>query len=225
MQPGDLVDVTAGVTNTGGAGSLQTHLVISLPSGLTLIGPPSYERGSGCTGTKTIDCFLDYIPNGGSTRVVFEVRADESGAQQVSATASADRDSDMRDNSASAAISVAAPFAPPPATVPTTRVASHTRAGTARADHLTGTAANDVLYGLGGNDTLLGLGGNDVLYGGAGADTLNGGPGADRIYGGPGNDVLRARDGRRDVVDCGAGRDTAYVDRLDRVSACETVKR
>jgi Ca2+-binding RTX toxin-like protein len=225
VQPGDLVDVTARVMNTGGAGSLQTHLGISLPAGLTLMGPPSYERGSGCTGTKTIDCFLDYVPNGASTRVVFEVRADESGAQQISATASADRDSDTSDNSASAAISVAAPFAPPPATVPTKRVASHTRAGTTRADHLTGTAASDVLYGLGGNDTLLGLGGNDVLYGGVGADKLNGGPGADRLYGGPGNDVLRARDGRRDVVDCGPGRDTAYVDRLDRVSGCETVRR
>jgi hypothetical protein len=37
--------------------------------------------------------------------------------------------------------------------------------------------------------------------------------------------VLRARDNQRDVVDCGPGRDTAYVDRLDRVSGCERVKR
>jgi Ca2+-binding RTX toxin-like protein len=54
---------------------------------------------------------------------------------------------------------------------------------------------------------------------------LNGGAGTDRLYGGPGNDVLRARDGQRDVVDCGPGRDTAYVDRLDRVSGCETVRK
>jgi hypothetical protein len=225
VHPGDLVDVTARVSNSGGAGSLQTHLAITLPPGLTLMGPPSYERGSGCAGTQSIDCFLDYIPNGGSTQVVFEVRADASGAQQISATASSDRDSDPSNNNASAAINVAAPFTPPPATVPTKRVASHTRAGTNRADRMTGTAAADILYGLGGNDMLLGLGGNDVLYGGKGADTLYGGLGADRLYGGPGNDVLRARDGRRDVVDCGPGRDTAYVDRIDRVSGCETLKR
>src|SRR5262249_10990147 len=225
VHPGGLVDVTARVTNTGDAGSLQTHLAITLPAGMTLMGPPAYERGSGRTGTQAIDCFLDYIPNGDSTRVVFEVRADASGDQQISATASADRDSNPSDNSASATISVAAPFAPPAATVPTKRVASHTRAGTARADHMTGTAAPDTLYGLGGNDVLLGLGGNDVLYGNTGAATWPGGPGKDRIYGGPGNDVLRARDNRRDVVDCGPGRDTAYVDRLDRVSGCEKIRR
>jgi Ca2+-binding RTX toxin-like protein len=222
---GDLVDVTARVANTGDAGSLQTHLAITLPAGLTLMGPPAYERGTGCTGTTSIDCFLDYVPNGSSTRVVFEVRADSAGAQHISATASADRDSNPADNSAGVAISVAAPFTPPAAVVPTKRVASHTRAGTKRADRLTGTSAADVLYGLGGNDVLLGLGGNDVLYGGIGADTLYGGPGKDRLYGGPGNDVLRARDNQRDLVDCGSGRDTAYVDRLDRVSGCERVTR
>ena len=67
--------------------------------------------------------------------------------------------------------------------------------------------------------------GNDVLYGGRGDDRLDGGPGRDRLFGGPGNDMLRARDGARDVVDCGPGRDTAVIDRFDRVSGCETVRR
>jgi Ca2+-binding RTX toxin-like protein len=223
-QPGGLVDVTAWVANTGGAGALQTHLDIALPQGLTLVGPPAYERGSGCTGTQQIDCFLDYVPNGDRTRVLFEVRASAAGPQTITATTTADRDSDPSDNAANLAIDVVAPTVPP-VTTPTTHTAPRTFAGSARADRLTGTAGADVLYGLGGNDVLRGGKGNDVLYGGRGNDVLDGGPGLDRLYGGPGTDTLRARDGRRDVVDCGPGRDVAYVDRIDRVSGCERVVR
>jgi hypothetical protein len=210
------------VRNTGGAGALQTHLDIALPAGLALVGPPYYERGSGCTGTQQIDCNLDYVPNGSETRVVFEVRADASGT--ITATTSADRDADPTDNAANVPIAVVAPSAAP-AVTPPKRVASRTLAGNARANRITGTAGADLIYGLGGNDTLNGGKGNDVLYGGTGNDTLVGGLGRDRLFGGPGNDVLRARDGRRDVVDCGPGRDVAYVDRLDRVSGCEKVVR
>jgi Ca2+-binding RTX toxin-like protein len=88
-----------------------------------------------------------------------------------------------------------------------------------------GTSGADLLYGEGGNDTLLGGRGNDVLFGGRGADVLDGGRGLDRLYGGPGNDLVKARDGARDVVDCGPGRDLAFVDRLDRTSGCERVLR
>jgi Ca2+-binding RTX toxin-like protein len=48
-----------------------------------------------------------------------------------------------------------------------------------------------------------------------------GGPGSDLISGGNGNDTIRAKDRRRDRVKCGAGRDTAYVDRIDKVAGCE----
>lgn len=41
----------------------------------------------------------------------------------------------------------------------------------------------------------------------------------------PRNDTLQARNGLRDFVDCGAGRDTAYVDRIDVVRHCERVLR
>jgi len=40
-----------------------------------------------------------------------------------------------------------------------------------------------------------------------------------------GRDVIFARDGERDVIDCGTERDTAVVDRLDVVSNCERVLR
>jgi glucose/arabinose dehydrogenase len=226
LAAGDESDLVATVTNSGGAGSLQTHLVITLPATMTLLGPPAYDRGSGCTGTQTIDCFLDYIPNGAATQVWFAVRVSGSGAQTLSAVASADRDANLADNTSSIIL-----------TVTTTASGGggggggggtpqgKTLTGTARADRLVGTPYADVLNGMGGNDTLLGGKGNDILRGGAGNDLLVGGLGHDSLYGGPGNDVLEARDGQRDTVSCGLGRDTAFVDKLDRVTGCEVVHR
>jgi hypothetical protein len=45
------------------------------------------------------------------------------------------------------------------------------------------------------------------------------------LLGGAGNDVINARDGQRDLVNCGSGVDTAVVDKLDRVVGCEHVSR
>jgi hypothetical protein len=97
--------------------------------------------------------------------------------------------------------------------------------GTKRADNLRGSAAAEKLVGGRGNDRLSGRGGDDLLLGGPGRDRLIGGQGRDVLKGGPGRDRLEARDGRQDRVDCGRGRDTADVDRADRVRRCETVKR
>jgi Subtilase family/RTX calcium-binding nonapeptide repeat (4 copies)/Domain of unknown function DUF11 len=226
------------VKNAGGGTSQQTHLAVRLPRSVTLLGAPVVERGSGCKGTSGIDCFLDFISSGETTKVIMEVRGTAAGAQPITAFASADVDSDPTDNSATVTLQVGAPTAtPPPPKLPPTRRPSSgkTLKGTSRADHLTGTAFADVLNGFGGNDILNGLGGNDVLRGGNGNDTLNGGSGndiligeagLDRLFGGTGNDTIRAQDGRRDTIDCGAGRDTAYVDRIDRVAKnCETIHR
>jgi cell division septation protein DedD len=210
---GGLVDVSAVVSNTGTAASTGTHLAISLPSGFELTGPPYYERGSGCSGTQQLDCNLDYLPNGTSTRVAFEVRTAVAGQATIAASTAG--------SSTSVAIDVQTPTPAP--VVPTKQTASHTYSGTARSDRITGTSGNDLIYGRGGNDRLAGGAGNDVLYGNAGNDILFGGPGIDRLYGGPGNDQLHARDGRRDTVDCGPGKDIAWVDRIDRVSGCERI--
>jgi hypothetical protein len=113
-------------------------------------------------------------------------------------------------------VAAPAPVAQPPATSPVSRASGVIRSGTARADRLTGTSRGDTLEGLRGDDTLRGLGGDDLLVGGAGKDRLIGGAGRDRI---------RARDSQRDVVDCGAARDTATVDRNDVVKGCEQVAR
>jgi Ca2+-binding RTX toxin-like protein len=56
------------------------------------------------------------------------------------------------------------------------------------------------------------------------AQTINGGPQSDVLIGTAKADVIYARDGAPDMIDCGAGDDTVYVDRSeDGVVDCETV--
>ena len=176
-------DLVATVANTGGAGSLQTHLVIDLPSTMTLLGPPAYERGSGCTGSQKVDCFLDYIPNGASTKVVFAVRVSGSGAQSITATASSDRENNPADNAVTLALQIAATPLPPVRTPAVQK--GLTKAGTAKANKMLGTAFADILRGLAGNDNLNGKAGPDKLYGGPGNDTITGGPGKTSSRAGP----------------------------------------
>jgi Ca2+-binding RTX toxin-like protein len=130
---------------------------------------------------------------------------------------------------------------PPPETDRTT--CHFTKIGTPGDNRIRGTRWGDNLYGIGGNDTLLGRGRNDCLYGGRGNDRLVGSRGRDRLFGnsgrdaliggsrrdvfnaGRGRDVVRAVDGTRELVRCGSGRDTAYVNRGDRTRSCERVIR
>lgn len=83
----------------------------------------------------------------------------------------------------------------------------------------------DDVHGDGGRDRLSGGRGDDALFGADGADTIYGGAGADVLNGDAGGDTLNADDGARDIVDCGSGTDTAFVDNLDRVRGCENVFR
>ena len=99
-------------------------------------------------------------------------------------------------------------------------------AGGAGNDVLSGNGERDRLYGGAGNDRLSGGADIDRLYGGDGNDRLSGGAGVNRLYGGKGRDVIIARNGVRDTINCGAGRDTVRADRRDRVAAnCENVSR
>ncbi len=126
--------------------------------------------------------------------------------------------------------------------------------GSSGADRLRGTPLDDTMCGLGGNDNLSGFRGDDRLFGDAcgrgilalarsGNDQLNGGPGVDLLVGGRGDDVfrpgpgrdtikggsgrdrIRARDGTRDRVRCGPGRDAVTADARDRLRGCELVLR
>ena len=58
-----------------------------------------------------------------------------------------------------------------------------------------------------------------------GVNHVRGTRGRDRLRGTRWRDRIAARDGTRDVVDCGRGRDVAVVDRRDVVRRCETVRR
>ena len=84
-----------------------------------------------------------------------------------------------------------------------------------------GTSKNDVLVGTDRGDFITGGKGNDVLRGRGGDDVLVGGSGQDRLEGGRGDDVLVAADGARDYVSGGPGKDSAVIDRADRLSSIE----
>lgn len=88
-----------------------------------------------------------------------------------------------------------------------------------------GDGGDDDLRGGRGDDRLRGGAGNDTLDAGAGDDLLVGGRGRDVLFGGAGDDRLDARDGVRDVVDCGPGDDIARVEGRDVVRGCERVLR
>ena len=91
---------------------------------------------------------------------------------------------------------------------------------------LPGTSGEDFAEGFGGRDRIYGGAGNDILWGYGGVDRLYGGSGRDELYGWAGADRIGARDGERDLVSCGAGRDTVFADRIDTVSRdCERVRR
>jgi hemolysin type calcium-binding protein len=114
-------------------------------------------------------------------------------------------------------------------------------AGGGGADRMWGGGAGDVLTGGAGGDVLRGQGGNDLLYGGVGADTSIAaggndvvtevptvyapteplGTGRNRLAAGGGNDRVNVANGRRDRVNCGAGRDTVRADKGDRLRHCE----
>jgi Ca2+-binding RTX toxin-like protein len=111
--------------------------------------------------------------------------------------------------------------------------------GGSRGEHMSLQAGDDRANGGRGSDDINGGRGNDHIDGGAGDDRLRGGSGddvltddngVDRFSGGTGDDRITARDRRgrhdgRDVVDCGAGDDTALVDDDDVVRHCEHVER
>ena len=108
--------------------------------------------------------------------------------------------------------------------------AAHTCAnverGTDAPDTLVGTDEGDRLQAGGGADEVNGLAGPDCLAGGRESDVLRPGAGIDRVRGGGGSDKLVTRDGFRDVVRCGDGRDKVVADWRDRVKrSCDRVIR
>jgi Ca2+-binding RTX toxin-like protein len=82
----------------------------------------------------------------------------------------------------------------------------------------------DSIYSGSPLNLLVGSAGNDRLLGSKGLDFMLPGAGTDRAKSGRGNDFVIAASGERDIVDCGAGRDNALLDRLDTRAGCERVR-
>jgi len=92
-------------------------------------------------------------------------------------------------------------------------------------DRLSGNTGDDRVIGGGDDDRIFGRDGDDRISGNQGDDAIQANAGRDRVFGREGNDRIRVRDGARDVVDCGSGRDTAAADRRDVLRNCERVFR
>jgi hypothetical protein len=69
--PNSEVDFIVTLANTVHSPFDQLKLVVDLPRGVELLGPPAYDRGSGCTGTTTIVCHPGYLAPGATASVRF----------------------------------------------------------------------------------------------------------------------------------------------------------
>jgi len=93
--------------------------------------------------------------------------------------------------------------------------------GVALAKNFVGTDRGERIVGTDSADTIDANGGDDTVIGKRGADRIRGGNGRDKQYGGRGKDTIFSEGGYRDLINCGTGTDTAYVDPKDRVVDCE----
>jgi WD40-like Beta Propeller Repeat/RTX calcium-binding nonapeptide repeat (4 copies) len=106
--------------------------------------------------------------------------------------------------------------------------------GTPLPDEITGTKDANVIAGMGGEDAIRAGHANDRVCGGVGAQSIVGdlgrdllipGPGHDRVVANEGADSVSLRDGDKDSVGCGGGRDLVRADRIDEVARnCERVR-
>jgi hypothetical protein len=221
---------TATVTNAGPAAAPDVSLYLEVPRRT----PGTYAEGAVATGvsaaqgscvlppggTGGIGCSLGTLAAGAAATVTVTLAAPASAGaltnrfdfRTIGALAlSTARDPNETNNSVVVSTTVVVPTC-------LGRPASTTvLVGTEGDDRIVGTPGADLVCGRGGNDVLLGNGGNDTLLGGEGNDRVTGGGGRDKLSGEAGNDTLLARDGARDVVSGGPGRDTATVDRARKV--------
>ena len=100
---GSTHDFDLSVANTGTGTAFQVKLLLQLSPGMRLLGPPYFERGSGCTGRQTVDCELDFLEPGMRTPIRFAVVLTDGGEQTLAATVSSPYGADAHpdDNRAS----------------------------------------------------------------------------------------------------------------------------
>jgi Ca2+-binding RTX toxin-like protein len=218
------------VTNGGSSRAIAVKVTAELSDELRLVG----TEGGVCTGGPPLTCTVGDLAKDQTATVKLVAKALRTGTGSVAARASSSTvDPSVAANAAGATVEVrwrpgrcANDFdARKGGGVTRGTSAGDSVIGGLGRDLLLGLAGSDCLFGGAGRDRLIGDEGNDSLDGGPGNDSISGGSGIDRIEGGTGNDRISAVDRRRDTIDCGPGRDTARVDRGDRVKRCERVIR
>lgn len=251
--PGELIRYYVKVTNAGHR-STGITLDAAIARQLTVVSASVSSGSCGPQSGGHLICFLGELPLNKSRTVTFVLRVEGApgGARAVSRfwVAGQVPERELGNN----AMETSVPIVPPRSCmVRRTGGENDDRilggllgdmlVGGRGDDRLFGRAGADCVSGGPGNDRLVGGSGNDRVGGGPGYDRLNGGPGNDRLdggthddrliggpgrdafIGGEGNDRINARDRRRERIDCGPGRDRAKVDRRDRVTRCERVRR
>jgi Ca2+-binding RTX toxin-like protein len=226
---GGTVTWTLRATNVTKVLALGARVDVTLPAGATLVSS-QVNRGPGCphvAPTGAFSCGLDFLNDQaptGDIRIVTTLTGSGDFVLRAK-VAYVNPDPVPANDSIELKATIPGPSAPPSPPVRTPQ-SGKSLTGTAKANVLRGTSFADTIRGLAGNDRLFGLAGNDRLFGGPGADVLTGGPGRDTLDGGAGADLIAARDGVRDTVRCGSGRDTVTADKADAVAAnCERVSR
>ena len=225
--PGGTVTIVATVDDLTNDPANDLKVDFTLPDGAQVVS--SYaDRGAGCNASPPLLCDLNYLSKDSPVgHVQAIVRLPNAGVATITAHAAA-RQTELNpgNNTATAQVQVGAPTVttattPRPGTKtpsPPTRnpVPRNIENGTARADQIKGTS---------GADRCSAGKGNDVIHAGGGKSASTPAQ-ASTIYAGAGNDVIYTRDGQRDVVDCGPGRDTVYADKKDVIARnCEVVYR
>jgi hypothetical protein len=217
---GSDIVVTASARNKGADRSTGTSLTVRA-AGASQVLSATVPGGSCSIAGDTVTCSLGAVAAGSVVDVLLTVRMPAAGSVTSTATVSGQQPDPVPGNDA-ATVTAAVAGSPSPVAA----ACSVTRTGSSKADVLRGTAAGDRILGKGGNDRILGKSGRDCLLGGTGNDKITGGPQADRISAGAGNDLVAAKDGVRDRINCGPGRDTVIADKKDKVSrTCEAVRR
>ena len=107
LQVGDVVFVTFSIVATAQKGGATTlHLLVTLPDNVELQGAPLFERGSGCTGARNLDCYLDFLSAGMTTPIRMALKL-MAGTQAVISARTQQAESDLNPADNQAAITLA----------------------------------------------------------------------------------------------------------------------
>jgi hypothetical protein len=223
--PGSDVVITATFSNAGMDDAPSTTGTITVPKASAVLSTTVTQGTCSIAGT-TVNCGLGTLKRSQPATVIAVIRAPSAGDVTSTASVSSPLTDAAPGNNTSSVTASVKGGTPQPAPQPQPTACSNVISGTPKNDRLKGTPNGDTIRGRAAADRVKGLAGNDCLFGDGGADRIVGGAGSDRISGGAGNDVIRAKDGTRDVIRCGAGRDTVVADRSDKVRKdCERVRR